>query len=180
MMLVLQIAAGIVLGFAIIAYRHSLIHAAKILGVVAAVVIAALGIGFLIALGVEAGQPWLARVLIKLGMVIVIGMVLLCVVLGAVGLGMLGYAANLRINIENSHYGVLIAANVAFVGFVFWLASYVPPLANLYNSIDAWSRDNGYKDAGSVLVLAVAQLWPWVAYYLMQFVKRKPAVTDEA
>lgn len=179
MMLVLQIAAGIVLGFAIIAYRHSLLYLAQALAICAAVVAFVFGLVTLGSMGIEAGGPALAKYTAKLGIALGAGLLISCIALGAYGLALLCKALNFQTKLLAGHYAKPVIANIIIVYLVFLLLSFVPPAAALYDFVNNWSRSNGYKDAGSSAIFGVAQQWPWLALGVMHLMKREPSMTDE-
>ncbi|MFD1767988.1 hypothetical protein ACFSAG_14165 [Sphingorhabdus buctiana] len=179
MMLILQIAAGIVLGVAIIAYRHTLIYVAQALAVVAAVIAVVVALVALGSIGIEAGGPTLAKYGAKLAIAIG-GMVLLTlIVIGAYGFAVFCGAVNFQPKFLERHIVLYLVANIAIVFAAFGVLSFVPPAAAFYELVNSWSRSNGYKDAGTSAIFGLAQQWPWLALGIMQLVKRGPVVADE-
>ena len=169
MFLTIQIAAGIVLAYALIANRLAIMKSAKWLAG-ALVVIACFG--FMIWLGsgaIDEASPYVGKFYPRIarfagGMLIVAaGLV------GGISLLLLAGALGWRKGKEDSEMLIAAAsaANAAFVAIVTWPILSFTIIGDWYDAIDQWSRANGYADGGTFAVAAVFWLWPIIPLCLL-------------
>ena len=169
MMLVVQIAAGIILAYALITNRGSVLKWANwaMVAFVGAAALAAL-----IWTGSEAVgavSPYLPRFYSKVGNAIFGMGVVAIAVFGGFCLLQLCQAFGWRKGKESSQIAVAVSsiANAGLVWLVSWPILEFTIVGNWYAAIDLWSRAHGYADAGSVGVASVFWLWPvlplWIA-----------------
>ncbi len=173
MLLIVQIAAGIVLGVAIIAYRSALLKSAKWIAY-AAFALVMLG---LVIWGaneaVSAAKPYTGQFFSKIGMIIFMIPVLAFGAAGGWGLWEL-----LRIvlrrekkprsdTFELTIFAFMSMLNAMIVGLVTWpLLSYTVA-GRWYGQIDNWSRANGFADGGAIAVASIFWLWPYLPLALI-------------
>ena len=173
MLLIFQIAAGIVLGFAIIAYRGAIFKSGKWL-VSVAFVLVMLG---LVVWGaneaVSAAKPYAGEFFAKIGMIIFMIPILAFGAAGGWGLWEL-----LRIvlrrekkprsdTFELTIFAFMSMLNAMIVALVTWpLLSYTI-IGDWYDRIDQWSRANGHSDSGAIAVASLFWLWPYLPLVLI-------------
>lgn len=169
-MLVLQIAAGIVLAYLIIRFRHSVWAVALGLLTIAAIIAAVVGIGA----GVSAVA---GEVSINWDKVVTFASIVPLFALGGVGSYGLLTLFHIAFRTERPRaegdgcfpvllfFGILnmliLAAVAAAVEAVF------PnnPIGRLAQAVDDWSRGAGHKDLGSTLFgTALMAAWPWLIF----------------
>jgi hypothetical protein len=169
MTLIIQIAAGIVLGFAIIAYRGPLLKSAKWIAAIVSLVIFIGVVGWIGTEAVGAAQPYLGKFFSKIG--IILGGIL-AIVFGILGglsllelLCTLGWRkrkpsrAGSFAESENMIFAASLA-NVLLVYVVTWPILYFTPIGTAYKAFDQWSRNSGFADGGALIVSAICWLWP--------------------
>lgn len=173
-MLVLQIAAGIVLAYLIIRFRHS----------VWAVAIAIVSVGVIVAVvwGLGAGAGAIAEnIPINWEKVLTLVVVLPCFVLAGVGAYGLLTIFHIAFKTERPKaegdgcfpvlllFAVLNMLILALLGVAFP----TNPIARLAEGIDHWSRSSGHKDLGSTLFgSALMAVWPWLILLVLYGVAR--------
>lgn len=176
MILILQVAAGIVLAFAIISYRHSLMKLGKTFGILSLVALVLLIFGVLAGVAIDTAQPVLSRNSDKIGMALfgVVGFI--CFLFGSVGVNLLFEGAKGRLSAlgnEDNIWPVGIA-NLLFTGVVVAALNLMEPLRVVLDGVDNWSRAAGYKDAGALGLFCIALLWPWAAVAVRRMIGIKP------
>jgi hypothetical protein len=176
MLLIIQIAAGIVLGFAIIAYRTVLLKSVKWL---AAIIVALILIAAVFWIGSEAvgaAEPYLGKFYSKIAMILGVIVLFVFGILGGLSLlelcremGWLKSKPPLLEGLsgeeesEDDLENVEIAAsviNVFLVSLVAWLLLSFTPIGDWNEAFDQWSRNNGFADGGPLIVFAICLLWP--------------------
>lgn len=169
MFLTIQIAAGIVLAYAVIANRQTILKSAKWLAGALAVIAC---FGFLIWLGsgaIDAASPYVGKFYPKIAR-FAGGMLLLAFgFVGGICLLLLADALGWRKGKEDSELLIAAAsfANVAFVALVSWPILAFTIIGDWYDAIDQWSRASGYADGGALAVAAVFWLWPIIPLWLL-------------
>lgn len=178
MMLVLQIAAGIVLAYLIIRFRHSVWTVAVGVLALAAIIAAIVGIGAGVsAVADETSIDW--------EKVVTFASIIPLFALG--GIGAYGLLTLFHITFRTERprvegdgcfpvlffFGILnmliLAAGATAVEAVF------PnnPIGRLAQSVDDWSRSAGHKDLGSSLFgTALMAIWPWLIFSLLLGIAR--------
>ncbi len=174
MLLIIQIAAGIVLGFAIIAYRAALLKSAKWIAFIFGFVILIGVVGWIGTEAVGAAQPYFGKFSGKYGMILGGIFALVFGVLGGVGLVELchemGWLKRKPSTIGGTSENLIFAASVANVFLVYlvtWPILYVTPIGDWYEAIDQWSRTNGFADGGALGVAGVFWLWPFLPLWFL-------------
>jgi hypothetical protein len=174
MLLVIQIAAGIVLGFAIIAYREALLKSAKWIAAIVGLFILIGVVGWIGTEAVGAAQPYFGKFSGKIGMILGGIFALVFGVLGGVGLVELchemGWLKRKPSTIGGTSENVIFAASVANVLLVYlvtWPVLYFTPIGDLYEGIDQWSRANGFADGGVIGVAGIFWLWPFLPLWFL-------------
>jgi len=165
--LTLQIAAGIVLAYAVIANRQIL---GRFVAWIAVLVLIVAAIGVVVWLGgegVKAASPHLP----KLGMYLV-GLLVICAgLIGGICLLQIAYALGWRDGGTDGSSNVLVAgacvANIVLVYLVTWPILSYTPLGDWYGRVDNWSRKNGFADLGVMTVAAIVWLWPIVPLWFL-------------
>lgn len=164
MMLVLQIAAGIVLAYLIIRFRHSIWALTLGLLVMAVIVIVVVGAGA----GVTAFADSLQ---INWEKVLTVIVVLPCFALMGVGAYGLLTIFHVAFNTERPRaegdgcFPVLVLFGFlnAFILTALGLLFPTNPIAQAAGAINEWSRASGYKDLGSMLFgTFLMATWPWL------------------
>ena len=165
MILVLQIAAGIVLAFLIIRFRHT----------VWAVAVALIALAALVGV-VVGGTTLVSSVDIPWGKILIVPVALLG--MGLAGLGAFGFLSifqfllqTKRPHIEGDRwipvFMVFGLAN-ALVLTVIDAAWPTNPLSVWGTNLDSWSRANGWKDALSFLYgTAIMAAWPPIILFIL-------------
>lgn len=178
MMLVLQIASGIVLAYLIIKFRHSVWAVAVGLLALAAVIAAIVGIGA----GVSAVADQFS---IDWGKVVTFASIIPLFALAGVGAYGLLTLFHITFRTERPRaegdgcfpvllfFGILnmliLAASAAAIEAAF------PnnPIGRLAQSVDDWSRAAGHKDLGSSLFgTALMAIWPWLIFSILLTIAR--------
>ena len=169
MLLILQIAAGIVLGFAIITYREALLKSVKWIAAVLGFVILIGIVGWIGTEAVGAVQPYFGKYSSKFGMIFGGIVALIFGILGGFSLLELLYTLGWRQrkpskdgSSEESDNMIFVAsvANVLLVYVVSLPILYFTPVGKGYEAFDQWSRNNGFADGGALIVAAICWLWP--------------------
>ena len=169
MILIIQIAAGIVLGFAIIAYRAALLRSAKWIAAIVGFVILIGVVGWIGTEAVGAAEPYLGKFFSKIGMIF--GAIVAFVVGALGGLSLLELLCTLgwrkrrpsRAGSFAESDNMIFAASVANVILVYLVALpvlYFTPIGKAAEALDQWSRNNGFADGGALLVFTICLLWP--------------------
>lgn len=183
MMLIIQIAAGIVLGVAILVYHKNLFAIGKALGVL---VLVAIFIGLLIWGATEATNavaPHSGKIFEGLrtfggGIFSII-----CGLAGAYGLWLL-LSVICRFNsdkLSDTRFWLMCGANVIIVLLVGWGLTAFTPFGTFADGVERWSRDAGYKDFGSMLILSFGLLWTYIPLSLIAWsraLKQRKMPTD--
>jgi hypothetical protein len=174
MLLIIQIAAGIVLGFVIITYRAALLRYIK--WIAAFVAILAL-IGLAVWIGSEAvglAEPYLGKIISKIGMIIGVLVLFGVGALGGLSFRELVYQLGWRKRRPSTIGGppesaVILAslANILLVYAISWPILQFTLVGGWYESIDQWSRENGFADGGALLATAIFWLWPALPLWLL-------------
>jgi hypothetical protein len=178
MMLVLQIAAGIVFAYLIIRFRHSVWAVALGLLTIAAIIAAFVGV----AAGVSAVADEFS---IDWDKVVTFASIFPLFALGGVGAYGLLTLFHITFRTERPRaegdgcfpvllfFGILnmliLAAGAAAVEAAF------PnnPIGQLAQSVDDWSRGAGHKDLGSSLFgTALMAIWPWLIFSILLGIAR--------
>lgn len=171
MLLTLQIAAGIVLAYVIIANGRA---AVKILGYLGAgvVAVAVMVIAYWAASSAfTAASPKLWSILPRLGMMIGSLALLMFIIMGA--LGFLWILREFTRNPSALSKTALIVATLANSGVVL-LSSYMLdflPVGAWIKAGDEWSRANGYADGLIVAAFAIGCLWPYMILPIIRLVR---------
>jgi hypothetical protein len=174
MILIIQIAAGIVLGFAIIAYRAALLKSAKWIAIIVGVAILIGVVRWIGIEAVEAAEPSFGKFARDIGVYFGGTFVLFSGMLG--GLGFLGLCHEMGwlkrkpyTTGGTSGYVVFAAsvANVLLVFLVMGLVSMYTPVGDLFEGMDQWSRANGFADAVTTVVIAIFFLWPFLPLWFL-------------
>lgn len=176
MILILQVAAGIVLAFAIISYRHSLMKVGKTLGILSVAALVFVIIVMLAGVAIDTAQPLISKNSEKIGTGLFAIVGFMCFLFGSVGVNLLFESAKGRwsaLGKEDNIWPVGIA-NVLLTGAAFALLKLFEPSRQMLDGIDNWSRAAGYKDAGAVGVFCIALLWPWAALAFRRLIGIKP------
>lgn len=184
-MLVLQIAAGIVLAYLVIRFRHSVW--AVTAGIVSLAVIVA------VVLGLSAGAGAIAEhVPINWAKVLSAVVVLPCFALMGIGAYGLLTIFHVAFNTErpkaegNGCFPVLVLFGFlnAFILTVLGLIFPTNPIAQTAGAINEWSRAAGHKDLGSMLFgTFLMAVWPWLillALYGIARLKGSRPIPNEA
>jgi hypothetical protein len=175
----LQVAAGIVLAYIILVNRHKLLRWSKVLGL-ALLVLSLTAIAFyLLSLAGEALSASIGPTLSKyfsafltwLGMMLYGLFAFGSAALGGLCLSMLWDklrgAEPSKAERENNLL-IWSIANLIVTVTVVALLAYTP--FDIEGAADGWSRENGYKDAGSFLLIAILLPWPapllWIVHKL--------------
>lgn len=169
MFLTIQIAAGIVLAYAVIANRHAIMKSTRWLGGALAVIAF---FGLLIWLGGEAvgaASPYVGKFYPKIARFAGVMLILLVGLMGGITLLLLAHMLGWRKGKKDSQGLVAVAsfANVAFVALVTWPILAFTIIGDWYDAIDQWSRANGYADGGALALAAVFWLWPIIPLWLL-------------
>jgi hypothetical protein len=181
MLLIIQIAAGIVLGFAIIAYRTALFKSAKWIAFAAfALVILGLVI-WGASEAVSAIKPYTGKIFSTGGMIIFMIPVFAFGAAGSWGLWELLLIVLRREkklvlrrekkprsdDFELIFYIFMGFINAMIVTLFTWpLLSYTVA-GRWYGQIDNWSRANGFADGGAIAVASIFWLWPYLPLALI-------------
>ena len=164
MMLVLQIAAGIVLAYLIIRFRHSIWALALCLLVIAVIVVAVVGAGAGVTAVAESLQINWEKVLTAV-------VVLPCFALMGIGAYGLLTIFHVAFNTERPKaegdgcFPVLVLFGFlnAFILTALGLLFPTNPIAQTAVAINEWSRATGHKDLGSMLFgTFLMAVWPWL------------------
>jgi hypothetical protein len=180
MLLIIQIAAGIVLGFAIIAYREALLKSAKwILGFIAVLIIIAL----IIWIGgevVETAEPYVGKFFGVAGKIVGGVCAFIFGILGGFFLIELSHELGWlkrKSSDNDDRYENLVfatgAANVLFVYIVTWPLLAFTPVGGWYEAVDQWSQSNGFTFGGSLAVTSFCWLWPGIPLWIHSRYKQK-------
>lgn len=172
MTLVLQIAAGIVLGYLIIRFRHSVWAIFSVLAVVALIVAVVAGLSAGVgALSEEIGINW------EIAWDKVLNVASMIPIFALAGCGAFGLLTLFQILFRTERpraegdgclpvllfFGFLNAIILTLIAVGIEALFPGNPVTGLANGIDEWSRSAGYKDLGSVLFgTAMMALWPWL------------------
>lgn len=188
MELIIKIALGIVLGYAIIVNHAVIWRWSKVILIT---LVTCIVLGYVAYFAVTAlssaadqlwGAGWTARFWPKLGQ--------LAFVLVWFGLVTAGFAAFSSLMSETvplyrnkaeptprSHTAI-----TAFIGVVFfitpWLIWFIPPFDQFYAGVDRWSRDNGHFDTGSMALIGITFLWPIPILIVVKRLRGKPAFEE--
>lgn len=181
MLLVIQVAAGIVLAYLVIRFRHSLFAVAATIAVVG-VVIAAL-------VALSAGASLLAdRIHINWEKVATTAGVI--PLFAFAGIGAYGLLTLFRTIFDTERpsadgdgcfpvLGLFALLNMAIlVVTTVAVEAIVPnnPISRLGRAIDQWSRSSGYKDLGSTLfATGMMAVWPWAILLILAGIARMRA-----
>ena len=169
MLLIIQIAAGIVLGFAVIAYRAALLKSAKWIAVTFGIVILIGVVGWIGTEAVGAAEPYLGKFFSKIGMIFGAIVAFVVGVLGGLSLLELLCTVGWRKRRPSKagsfaeSENMIFAASVANVILVYLVALpvlYFTPIGKAHEALDQWSRNNGFADGGALLVFTICLLWP--------------------
>lgn len=154
LILIFQIAAGIVLAILILANLRAILGFAAILIV-----------GALLLVGGAAVYQWASPNLLRI--IITIGQWILGM-LGLLAAYVSGYALfavfhHIRNRdlpeFEGSAQWIFCVGNAVLLATVFE-ALYFTPAGRLWELIDNWSRERGYQDFGSVALFTICLMWP--------------------
>lgn len=172
MVLIFQIAVGILLGFLLIEYRHTLgrwaLLALKLaLGAVVGVAVgtALSYVPSAVGLTSDSTPDWLIRLGEKLLMLPTI--VALFAILGT---GTYGFVLLVRKALRRWPYIGGEPGSFIFLGFLnvllIWpvdlYLQWNTPYGEFYRSLDRWSRQAGYADSIASLLSFSLTLWPWI------------------
>lgn len=185
MLLIVQIAAGIVLGFAIIAYREALLKSVKWIAAVLGLVILIGIVGWIGTEAVGVAQPYFGKYSSKFGMIFGGIVAFVFGILGGFSLLELLYTLGWRKR-KSSEDGsseesenMIFAASVANVLLVYFASLpilYFTPMGKWYDSLGQWSRNNGYADGAALIVAAICWLWPVLPLWFLT--RRKSYQSD--
>lgn len=174
MLLIIQIAAGIVLGFAIIAYREALLKSAKWIAAIVGFVILLGVVGWIGTEAVGAAQPYFGKYSGKIGMILGGIFAFVFGVLGGFGFVELcheiGWLKRKPLTIGGASENVIFAASVANVILVYlvtWPILYFTPVGYLHEGIDQWSQANGFANGGVLGVAGIFWLWPFLPLWFL-------------
>jgi hypothetical protein len=178
MILVLQIAAGIVLAYLVIRFRHT--FWALAIGLLALAAIVA------VVAGVSAGASYVADT-IPINWEKVITFVSIIPLFGLAGIGAYGLLTLFRITFRTerpsaegdgclpvlSFFGILNMMILAAVAVAVEAVFPDNPIRRAAEAIDDWSRSAGHKDLGSTLLgTALMAIWPWLIILIVMGVVR--------
>ncbi|WP_374394395.1 hypothetical protein [Sphingopyxis sp.] len=189
MILVLQIAAGIVLAYLVIRFRHTAWALAVGLLTIAAIVA--------VVIGVSAGASYVADT-IPIDWEKIVTLAAVIPLFGLAGIGAYGLLTLFRITFGTERpsaegdgcypvlllFGFLNMLILAAVSAAVDAAFPNNPIGRLSRAIDEWSRAAGQKDLGSsIFGAALMAMWPWLIIFslaaLSRFRKRPKADNPE-
>lgn len=184
MMLVLQIAAGIVLAYLIIRFRHT--AWALAVGLLAMVAIVA------VVVGLSAGASYVAET-IPINWDKIVTFVAVIPIFCLAGIGAYGLLALFHLTFRTERpsaegdgclpvlffFGLLNMLILTAVSVAVGAAFPNNPIERLSRAIDGWSRSAGYKDLGSsIFGAALTAIWPWLIIFIVIGVGRLLKRTD--
>lgn len=169
MFLTLQIAAGIVIAYAVIANRQAIIKSASWLGGALAVIAFFVVLIWLGGEAIGVASPYIGKFYPKIARFAGAMLILAVGLMGGICLLQLAHALGWRKGKEDSEGLVAAAsiANVAFVALVAWPILSFTIIGDWYDAIDQWSRVNGHADGGALAVAAVFWLWPVAPMWIL-------------
>lgn len=167
--LTLQIAAGIVIAYAVIANRQAIIKSASWLGGALAVIAFLVVLIWLGGEALGAASPYIGKFYPKVARFVGVMLILAIGLIGGICLLQLAHALGWRKGKEDSEGLVAAAsfANVALVALVTWPILSFTIIGDWYDAIDQWSRVNGHADGGALAVAAVFWLWPVAPMWIL-------------
>jgi hypothetical protein len=180
-MIVLQVAAGIILAYIVIVNQRVALNALKVIGAVllfcllAAIAFYTISIA-IVYLGETIGPKLSARagrIVSDFSMLVFVFFALGSGLTGGYCLSVISYkrkGVKPPADPDNHPYFGWSLLNLIFVLGVLGLLSLTP--LDISGTIDAWSRENGYKDTGGFVLIGV--LLPWPALWLWLLNRRKP------
>lgn len=191
MMLIFQIAAGIVLGYIVIQYHVVLLRWLKsALSVVLTITVLGAMVWGIVSLGGTA-HDWVAtspqgqRILSTLG-----SLALALIFLGGFAWGLFGLlllsvevlpierVTNRRAGL-NKFFAVIAALLYLATGVLWELPVFQGTMiGDIYWGMDEWSRSNGWADTGQMIVLTLTYQWSWIAYVVVRKLRGKPLFED--
>lgn len=191
MMLIFQIAAGIVLGYIAIQYHVLLLRWLRpALSIVLTLVISGAIVWAIVGLG-GAAHDWLTaspqgqRLWSKLGSLVLALIFLAGWVWGLFGLLLLSAEVLPieRVGKEraglNKFFAVIAALLYLATGVLWELPVFRETvIGEIYWGVDQWSRSNGWADTGQMIVLTLTYQWSWIAYVVVRKMRRKPLWDD--
>ena len=190
MMLIIQIAAGIILGVAILVYHEELFATFKKIGELLGLVCL---IGTLIWAAVEAPDflsahsGEISEILQIIGSkifhFIVFIFSFICWAAGAYGLSRLLNAISKfgSSKLTEESFVLMGLANMILVALVGWGLSTFTPFGSFADGVERWSREAGYKDFGSVMLFSLGLLWTYIPLSLvfLRFVLKQGKTPSE-
>ena len=182
MVLIIQIASGIVLGFAIIAYRSSFVKFARWIMAFIAILIAFAVILWLGTEAVKVAEPYAGKFYGTAGLLVAVVSALSFGIIGGFCLVELGYdlgwlkrkSSDVDELSENLIFATGIT-NAFFVYLVTWPLLAFTPVGDWYAALDRWSQSNGFSFGGAVAVAGICWLWPAIPLWLYSRQKRERA-----
>ncbi len=182
MILILQVAAGIVLAFAIISYRHSLMKVGKALGILSVAALVLIIIVMLAGVAFDTAQPMLSKYSEKIGMSLIGIIGFVCFFFGSVGVSLLFEGAKGRWSVLGNEDNIwpVGVGNLVFTGVAIALLNSIEPLRQMLDEVDNWSRSAGYKDLGMVGLFCIALLWPWAVLAVRRLIGIEPKPHGES
>lgn len=177
MFLTFQIAAGIVIAYAVIANRRAIITSARWLGGALAVIAFFWVLIWLGGEAIGAATPYVANYYPKIARFAGAMLILAVGLVGGICLLQLAHTLGWRKGKEDSEGLVAAAsfANVALVALVAWPILSFTIVGDWYDAIDHWSRANGYADGGSLAGAAFFWLWPIIPLWLLSRRDARPS-----
>jgi hypothetical protein len=193
MMLILQIAAGIVLGYLVILYHVVLLRWLKsMLSVLLTLVVVGAIVWVIVGLA-DTAHDWITaspqgqRVWSKLGS---FGLAMIFLAGWAWGLfGLLLLSDEMlpservgkRLAGMKQSYAVIAAILYLATG-VFWELPIFREtvIGDIYWGADDWSRSNGWADTGQMMILTLTYQWSWIVYVLVRKMRGKPLWDEES
>lgn len=164
MMLVIQIAAGIVLGVATLVYHKHLFAIGKVLGVL---LLVAIFIGFLVWGATEATNavaPHSVKIFEGLRTFGGGFFLFFCAMAGAWGLGFL-LSVLFKLDsdkLNDKRFWLLLGSNAIIVMLVGDGLAAFTPFGAFVDGVEQWSRGAGYKDFGGMLLFSFGLLWSYI------------------
>lgn len=189
MFLIVQIALGIVLGFLLIQYHRQIGHGIWLL---LSLLLAIAVVVFFVWVGNEAVSSITedgALMRFWRGLTSMVIPLLALVIVAAGGLGFqflveMWRKPKPKAAEDETSWPILMysLANCVLITFVYYGLAAFTPLGVVGDSIDSYSRANGWQDGLSVLAFAAVTLWPWLALLaIIRLTKPRtlPAVRDQ-
>lgn len=198
MWLIIQIALGIALGYALIHHHRALLRWAKRLVVIAFVLVMFAAAIWAVSTGISAGKEYFAvsqdgaRILVKAGQFLFALFFFGLFISGFAGLGALfddvepSFAAGSKAPWYRKAASFLIAIFLLLSGFAWGFPIFEnTPVGEVHDAVDRWSRSNGYADLGPMALYGITYQWPWAVWLIKRAIsdrrqeKAKAGVTLE-